>query len=98
MNRRDLVKLAGAAALAHCAGQTTAPAAEPARLVARPRNHDGAREVGTFPLRLGVDRDGLFLVPSSYRAHHATPLIVMLHGAGGLARRVIDNNRARAEE
>jgi hypothetical protein len=30
MNRRDLLKLAGMATLAHCAGQTAAPAAEPA--------------------------------------------------------------------
>jgi hypothetical protein len=62
MNRRDLLKLAGAAALAHCAGQTTVPAAEPARLIAQPRNHEGTAEAGTFPLRLGVDRDGLLLV------------------------------------
>lgn len=94
MNRRDLLKLAGMATLAHCAGQTAAPAAEPARLIARPRNHDGTAEAGTFPLRLGV----VLLVPSTYRTDRATPLIVMLHGAGGVARRVIDNNRTRAEE
>ena len=40
----------------------------------------------------------MLFVPSSYRADHPTPLIVMLHGAGGGARRVIENNRLRAED
>ncbi|HEY3057018.1 MAG TPA: phospholipase [Thermoanaerobaculia bacterium] len=98
MNRRDLLKLAGAAVLAHCAEQTATPTTDPARLVARPQRRDTSGAAGTFPLHLGVDRDGLLFVPSSYRADRATPLIVMLHGAGGLARRVVDNNRSRAEE
>lgn len=36
----------------------------------------------------GSGRDGLLVVPKSYRADVPAPLAVMLHGAGGSARRV----------
>lgn len=44
---------------------------------------------GTHTLGLGDEtRDGLLIVPANYRADVATPMAVMLHGAGGSARRV----------
>jgi len=45
---------------------------------------------GTQALGLGSGsgRDGLLIVPASYRPGTATPMAVMLHGAGGSARRV----------
>jgi phospholipase/carboxylesterase len=44
---------------------------------------------GTHALALGDEsRDGLLLVPASYRPDSPAPLAVMLHGAGGSARRV----------
>ena len=44
---------------------------------------------GTHTLGLGdTTRDGLLIVPANYRADVATPMAVMLHGAGGSARRV----------
>jgi phospholipase/carboxylesterase len=47
-----------------------------------------AIEPGTHALALGSDRDGLLIVPKTYRADTSAPLAVMLHGAGGYARRV----------
>ena len=108
MNRRELLQSIGALTLARCAGQSIATA--PGRLTARPARTRGADSPvgrdrlrvaptsGTFPLGLAVDRDGLVLVPASYRSDHPAPLVVMLHGAGGMARRVIENQGHRAEE
>jgi phospholipase/carboxylesterase len=44
---------------------------------------------GQHPLGLGSGRDGLLCVPASYRAASAAPLAVLLHGAGGSARRIV---------
>jgi phospholipase/carboxylesterase len=41
-----------------------------------------------YTLGLGGERDGLLIVPKSYRPEVAAPLAVVLHGAGGRARRV----------
>jgi phospholipase/carboxylesterase len=46
-------------------------------------------ETGTRELGLGKDRDGLLIVPRSYRPETPAPLAVLLHGAGGSARRVV---------
>jgi phospholipase/carboxylesterase len=43
---------------------------------------------GEYPLGLGGDRDGVLIVPKPYRHDAPAPLAVMLHGAGGRARRV----------
>ena len=43
---------------------------------------------GEYPLGLGTDRDGLLVVPKTYRPGNPAPLAMMLHGAGGHARRV----------
>jgi phospholipase/carboxylesterase len=43
---------------------------------------------GEHQLRLASDRDGVLVVPKSYRPGAPAPLAVMLHGAGGQARRV----------
>jgi len=43
---------------------------------------------GEQVLGLGADRDGLLVVPKAYRFDVPAPLAVMLHGAGGHARRV----------
>ena len=54
------------------------------RLQARPGAPDlAAPPPGLHPLGLARDRDGLLLVPTSYRAGVAAPLVVALHGAGG---------------
>lgn len=38
---------------------------------------------GLWPLELETDRDGLIYVPRDYQPDRATPLVLMLHGAGG---------------
>lgn len=43
---------------------------------------------GEHALGLGEARDGLLIVPKSYKPGTPAPLAVMLHGAGGRARRV----------
>ena len=54
-----------------------------ARLVARPQAPTRpAPKAGLSPLSLGVGRDGWMYVPTSY-AGAASPLLVLLHGAGG---------------
>jgi phospholipase/carboxylesterase len=45
-------------------------------------------QTGTHELGLGRDRDGLLIVPKSYRSDTPSPLVVLLHGAGGYAKRV----------
>lgn len=37
---------------------------------------------GRYPLNLGKDRDGLVYVPKGYQRGKASPLMVVLHGAG----------------
>lgn len=44
---------------------------------------------GEQALGLGPDRDGLLRIPSSYRVDRPAPLAVLLHGAGGRARRIV---------
>jgi phospholipase/carboxylesterase len=58
--------------------------------VLRVRPHQPTKSVqpGEHTLDLGGDRDGLLIVPQQYRPDKAAPLAVMLHGAGGHARRL----------
>ena len=46
-------------------------------------------EPGEHALKLSSDRDGLLVVPPQYRADTPAPLIVLLHGAGGRASRIV---------
>ncbi len=46
--------------------------------------------LGLQPLGLDGERDGLVYVPAGYEAHRAAPLVLMLHGAGGIARHGLD--------
>jgi len=61
------------------------------RLQARPRLPKlDAPQRGALPLELGGKRDGFVYVPEGYRSGQPTPLVVMLHGAGGHARHALD--------
>jgi len=55
-------------------------------------------EAGEHALDLGGARDGLLIVPKSYRADRPAPLFVALHGAGGAARRAASLFTAAAEQ
>jgi phospholipase/carboxylesterase len=56
------------------------------RLTARPGPPTNVGPVGLQPLGLEEKRDGLLYVPASYQEDRPSPLVVMLHGAGGSAR------------
>ena len=58
------------------------------RLAARVKPPSIKTAPGEYALGLGTDRDGLLIVPKTYRHETPAPLAVMLHGAGGQARRV----------
>ena len=52
---------------------------------------------GRHPLDLDGRRDGAFLVPAGLDPAKPAPLIVALHGAGGIARQVLDLLAVQAE-
>lgn len=100
MTRRDLFSLvlAGFAAARQGAGKEEdamsrsvigASGASEARLLARPGAPRVKAKPGLHELGLGDRRDGFLYVPRKYRADHPAPLAVMLHGAGGTARRAL---------
>jgi len=53
---------------------------------------------GRHPLGLDGKRDGAFLVPSGLDPAKPAPLIVALHGAGGIATHILDLMAAQAEQ
>jgi phospholipase/carboxylesterase len=52
---------------------------------------------GRHPLDLDGKRDGAFLVPANLDPARPTPLIVALHGAGGIATHILDLVAEQAE-
>src|SRR5476649_2025980 len=68
MTRRTFLAASGAAAALGYAAP--ARAADPVR-------------IGSQPLKLGSDRDGVLFVPKGYKADVPTPMVLMFHGAGG---------------
>jgi phospholipase/carboxylesterase len=67
-----------------CIDRTTGPPFNlaDAELLARPGTPTGTATVGSTPLGIGTGRDGFLYVPTSYQASVATPLLILLHGAG----------------
>lgn len=89
MTRREFVRTAVSATTASLVGcsPTAQPSVPPDELVyatvhSRPRKPTEKVSRGFQALRLGTDRDGFLYVPPSYAPEKATPLIVLLHGAG----------------
>ena len=68
------------------------------RLLARSGPTTEPGPIGLQPLGLGDQRDGLLYVPQGYAPERPAPLVLMLHGAGGVARHSIDLLRPRADE
>ena len=89
LTRREFVRTAVSATTASLVGcsPTAQPSVPPDELVyatvhSRPRKPTEKVSRGFQALRLGTDRDGFLYVPPSYAPEKATPLIVLLHGAG----------------
>lgn len=59
---------------------------------------EGELPPGTAPLGLGGGRDGRLRVPAACSPARPAPLLVLLHGAGGEARQMLDLAQALAEE
>jgi phospholipase/carboxylesterase len=53
---------------------------------------------GTYDIRLGANRDGLFYVPPDLSEARPHPLIVMLHGGGDAARDVVPKLQPMADQ
>jgi len=75
------------------------------RLLARPVEQAQSMEPAAGPtpsglrgLGLSATRDGLLYVPAGYRDHRPAPLVLMLHGAGGVAHHGLNPLLAHADE
>jgi len=68
------------------------------RLNSRPHaGHPSAQAKGMHKLGLGGERDGLVFLPTAYDPSRPTPMVVLLHGAGRDADRIMGSFRDRAE-
>ena len=89
MTRRDLLRFMAAAGVGSaCASETGSRDDGPGRLRARPRAGRGG-SLGIVPIN-----QGFLYVPRE----RTLPLIVLLHGAGGNAQRLVDRYRDLADE
>jgi predicted esterase len=87
LSRRSFIQSTGLAFLAAaCCKRSDAVATQPApsgvMLRSRPGNPTDEPQLGLHPLGLGTGRDGFIYVPPTYTALQASPLLVLLHGAG----------------
>lgn len=89
LTRREFVHIAGgvtAAGLLGCSPTVKQPVPPEdlvyATLRSRPRQRTESVERGFQRMRFGTGRTALLYVPSTYSSHIATPLAVLLHGAG----------------
>jgi predicted esterase len=67
------------------------------RLAARPQANAGVPAPGTTPLLIDTGRDGVVYVPPGLPAG-PVPLVLMLHGAGGSARPLLDALKPIADD
>ena len=91
ISRRQLLALiSSAVALRSGVALVQQPSAGYGHLSVTPKAPRSKTVPGEQALGLGGDsgRDGLLIVPAGYRSDTPAPLAVMLHGAGGSARRV----------
>jgi predicted esterase len=94
-SRRDYLVAAAAIGLPAAARQRAQRGS--ARLAARPASPRDPVGPGFRRLGLAGERDGIWLVPRSYRSGQPAPLLVALHGAGSRAEQPVELLRADAE-
>ena len=73
-------------------------AAANGRLLARPVSVEKTEHAGRQTLQLDTTRDGLLHVPAGHRLDRPSPLVLMLHGAGGDAEQGLGLVRQLADE
>ena len=67
------------------------------RLQARPGAVTTPGSLGLHQLASGTGRDALLYVPAAYHPERPMPLVVMLHGAGGVAQRTLESMQPLAD-
>jgi phospholipase/carboxylesterase len=72
--------------------------AETGRLLARPAQPVEMVSPGLQALGLGTERDGLLYIPPGYQPDRPAPLVLMLHGAGGIAQHGLTPLQPLADE
>lgn len=77
---------------------STRLAATSSHVAARPQPINKEAQRGLMHLDFGQSRDGLLLVPASYRVEQPAPLVLSLHGAGGNAHHGLNLLQHIAEE
>ena len=87
LTRRAFFAAGAGAIAAGAAGIVQGTRGGDSLLRVRPHKPTTSVPPGVHPLELGGNRDGLLIVPRQYRPTIAAPLALMLHGAGGHARR-----------
>ena len=83
---------------AACLNGSEEDEANDGRLTARPGAVTGTVQPGITGLNFGGFRDGVLLVPAGYTASQPVPLMVLLHGAGGLGSQVLQRFVELADE
>lgn len=91
LTRRDFVQSAGFSLLAAACCKpaevaTTQPGRSEAMLYSRPGAPTERADPGLQPLGLEGGRDGFIYIPPTYTPLQASPLLVLMHGAGQSAR------------
>jgi phospholipase/carboxylesterase len=96
IGRREFIVLGSAGVVAAASGVLTQRRGD-GHIRAHHKTPTQKIDPGEHALNLGGDRDGLLIVPKAYRPDRPAPLFVLLHGAGGSARRVSTLFTAPAE-
>lgn len=88
LTRRSLLAAGLGAATAGTATIAQRTRGGDSQISVRPHQPSTSVVPGEHPLELDGERDGMLIVPGQYRPNQPAPLAVMLHGAGGRARRL----------
>ena len=102
ITRREALRRSALTAVAvaagGCLGSTETEGGEDnARLSVKVMAPSRTTAPGLYPLQLGVSRDGLLYVPTSYKPEVAAPIALLLHGAGRASNELVTPMRGYAD-